>query len=76
MLGVRFTTLVSFLPSRSVIPNRLPFPRRCCFPFLFLSRPSATARTCPSIDKGEGPFVAKKFGYFATFHVDKLRLAQ
>ena len=84
MLRVRFTTLVSFLPSLFLPsfsprypPSRLPLH---CFPFLFLSRPpSASALRPSSIDKGgegEGPLVAKKLGYFATFHVDKLRLAQ
>ena len=68
-----------FLPSFSLrypYPPPLPAPLLFSFPLPVLSFRAAPARARPSIDKGEGPFVAKKFGYFATFHVDKLRLAQ
>ena len=70
--------LPSFLPSRPVI--RLPgFPST-----VFLSssclvrrpRPPSARLVLIRASEGEGPLVAKKLGYFATFHVDKLRLAQ
>ena len=72
------SSLPSFLPSRPVI--RLPdFPST-----VFLSSSCLVRRPRPPSDRlvliraseGEGPLVAKKLGYFATFHVDKLRLAQ
>ena len=89
-LRVRFTTLISFLLSRSVILIRLSLPRpaaprrRHCFPFLFLSRPSVRRvrlRPLPpvarllirKVSEDEGSSVAKKFGYFATLLVNKLR---
>ena len=69
--------LPPFLPSFSprYPPSRLPLH---CFPFLFLSRPpSASARLVLIRARVRALFlVAKKLGYFATFHVDKLRLAQ
>ena len=91
-LRVRFTTLISFLLSRSVIlirlflprPARTPPPPLFSFPLPVSSvRPAAASVPLPpvarllirGVSEDEGSSVAKKFGYFATLLVNKLRHA-